>query len=184
MKPLKVILAKRIVLIKQSLNFKRKYNDEKFKYKVISSLGCKYLWPNVVFFLYWFPSSSYSKDDLSFWQFWKLSILFGFSRNILEGERGFVTYTNAHVFLVGIYPRNAHSQECLVQIQGLVCCWRDERPNWRILLSFFYSFHGPLQGCLHLLNIEATKQLNTSSRNCFLKSRSLLLVSVFEAIWE
>ena len=39
-KPLKVILTKRFVLIKQSQNFKRKYDDEQFKYKTSSSLGC------------------------------------------------------------------------------------------------------------------------------------------------
>ena len=39
-KPLKVILTKRFVLIKQNRNFKRKYDDEQFKYKTISSLGC------------------------------------------------------------------------------------------------------------------------------------------------
>ena len=38
-KPLKVILTKRFVLIKQNRNFKRKYDDEQFKYKIISSLG-------------------------------------------------------------------------------------------------------------------------------------------------
>ena len=39
-KPLKVILTKRFVLIKQDRNFKRKYDDEQYKYKIISSLGC------------------------------------------------------------------------------------------------------------------------------------------------
>ena len=40
-KPLKVILTKRFVIIKQSQNFKRKYDDEQFKYKTSSSLGCQ-----------------------------------------------------------------------------------------------------------------------------------------------
>ena len=39
-KPLKVILSKRFVTIKQSQTFKRKYDDKQFKYKTISSLGC------------------------------------------------------------------------------------------------------------------------------------------------
>ena len=38
-KPLKVILTKRFVLIKQNRNFKRKY-DKQFKCKIISRLGC------------------------------------------------------------------------------------------------------------------------------------------------
>ena len=38
-KLLKIILT-RFVLIKQSQNFKHKYNEEQFKYKIISSLGC------------------------------------------------------------------------------------------------------------------------------------------------
>ena len=39
-KSLKVILTKRFVLIKLNQNFKRKYDDKQFKYKIISSLGC------------------------------------------------------------------------------------------------------------------------------------------------
>ena len=39
-KLLKVILTKRFILIKQSQNFKCKYDDEEFKYKTSSSLGC------------------------------------------------------------------------------------------------------------------------------------------------
>ena len=35
-KPLKVILTKRFVLIKQNRNFKRKNEDKQFKYKIIS----------------------------------------------------------------------------------------------------------------------------------------------------
>ena len=38
-KPLKVILTKHFVLIKQNRNFKCKYDDERFKRKIISSLG-------------------------------------------------------------------------------------------------------------------------------------------------
>ena len=34
-KPSKVILTKRFVLIKQNRNFKRKYDDEQFKFKTI-----------------------------------------------------------------------------------------------------------------------------------------------------
>ena len=37
-KPLKIILTERFVLIKQSSNSKRKYHDKKFKYKIISIL--------------------------------------------------------------------------------------------------------------------------------------------------
>ena len=73
-KPLKVILIKRFVLIKQNPNFKRKYDD--------CSLNIKYfpIWVvnmcgQMLCFLYCIPSSSYSKDDLSFWQFWKIMIL-------------------------------------------------------------------------------------------------------------
>ena len=36
--------------------------------KTISSLGCRYWCPNVIFFLYCIPLSSYIKEDLSFWQ--------------------------------------------------------------------------------------------------------------------
>ena len=72
-KSLEVIFTHRFVLVKQNRNFKRKYDNKQFKYKIISSLGCKYLWPNVVLF-YCIPSSSYSKDDLSFWQFWKIIV--------------------------------------------------------------------------------------------------------------
>ena len=36
-KPLKVILTKRFPLIKQNRNFKRKYDDNQFEYKIISS---------------------------------------------------------------------------------------------------------------------------------------------------
>ena len=39
-KPLKVILSKRFVIIKQSQTFKLKYDDEQFEHKTISSLGC------------------------------------------------------------------------------------------------------------------------------------------------
>ena len=39
-KALKIILSKRFVIIKQSQTFKRKYDDEQFKWKTISSLGC------------------------------------------------------------------------------------------------------------------------------------------------
>ena len=39
-KPFKVILSKRFVIIKQSQTFKRKYDEEQLKYKTISSLGC------------------------------------------------------------------------------------------------------------------------------------------------
>ena len=37
-KPLKVILMERFVLIKQNWNFKRKNDDKQLKYKIISSL--------------------------------------------------------------------------------------------------------------------------------------------------
>ena len=39
-KPLKVILSKHFVTIKQSQTFKRQYDDKQFKYKTISSMGC------------------------------------------------------------------------------------------------------------------------------------------------
>ena len=39
-KPLKVILTKPFVLIKQNRNFKCKYDNKQFKRKIISSLGC------------------------------------------------------------------------------------------------------------------------------------------------
>ena len=39
-KPLKVMLTKHFVLIKQNRNFKRKYDDKQFKYKIISILDC------------------------------------------------------------------------------------------------------------------------------------------------
>ena len=50
-KPLKIILTKRFVLIKQNRNFKREYDDKQIKYKILSSLGCYYVRPNVVFSL-------------------------------------------------------------------------------------------------------------------------------------
>ena len=39
-KPLNVILTELFVLIKQIWNFKRKYDNKQFKYKIISSLDC------------------------------------------------------------------------------------------------------------------------------------------------
>ena len=39
-KPLEAILSKSFVLIKKNRNFKRKYDDKQFKYKIISSFGC------------------------------------------------------------------------------------------------------------------------------------------------
>ena len=39
-KVLKVILTERFVLMRHNWNFKRKYHDEKFKYKITFSLGC------------------------------------------------------------------------------------------------------------------------------------------------
>ena len=36
---LKVILTERFLLIKQNRNFKRKYDHEQFKYKIISPFG-------------------------------------------------------------------------------------------------------------------------------------------------
>ena len=39
-KPLKVIITKRFVLIKQNRNFKLKYDDKQFKYKITPSFGC------------------------------------------------------------------------------------------------------------------------------------------------
>ena len=38
-KPLKVILTEHFLLIKENWNFKRKYDHEQFKYKIISRLG-------------------------------------------------------------------------------------------------------------------------------------------------
>ena len=38
-KPLKFILTERFVLIKQNQNFKRKYDDKQFKYKIIFKFG-------------------------------------------------------------------------------------------------------------------------------------------------
>ena len=68
-KALKVILTKRFVIIRQSQNFKRIYDDEQFRCKTISSLGCYYSCPNVVFFLYSIPSSNYSKGGFVFLTF-------------------------------------------------------------------------------------------------------------------
>ena len=50
---------------------------------------------------YWIPSSSYDKEDLFFFNnFEKLSMLLGFSRDILDG---WVRNCCAHVFLVLLY---------------------------------------------------------------------------------
>ena len=38
-KPSKVILTNRFVLIKQNRNFKGKYDDKQLKYNIMSSLG-------------------------------------------------------------------------------------------------------------------------------------------------
>ena len=66
-KPLKVILTKRFVLIKQNRNFKRNYDDKQFKYKIIFNSWVVNICGQILCFVYCITSSSYSKDDLSFW---------------------------------------------------------------------------------------------------------------------
>ena len=43
LKPLKVILTERSVLIKQNWNFNRKRDEKLFKYKIISNIGCQFV---------------------------------------------------------------------------------------------------------------------------------------------
>ena len=72
-KLLNVILTELFVLIKQNLNFKRKYDYKQFKYKIISSLDCcLFAAKFCVDFFYCMSPSSYSQEDLSFWEFWKI----------------------------------------------------------------------------------------------------------------
>ena len=104
--------------------------------------------------------------------FEKLSMLLGFSRDVLEG---WARVCCVHVFLVyiGIYPWIPVTQEWCVQSRGLVCCW----PNLTLfrsvlkqidLISFFFPLYGSLRRYLHHLNTEASKWLKTGKRNVFL----------------
>ena len=51
---------------KTSGNFKRKHDDQQFPVCFVN------IRVQMLFFLYCIPSSSDSKGDLSFWQFWKI----------------------------------------------------------------------------------------------------------------
>ena len=118
-KPFKIILTKRFVLIKFNRNFNHKYDDQQFKYKLARLV----IWGRIVqvfcsfFFCFFFlgggvlwlwllsllllllllllfqSSSNYSKDDFSH----KLENYQSYSnfRVIFwKGRRGFVAYTN------------------------------------------------------------------------------------------
>ena len=76
-KLLNVIQTELFVLIKQNWNFKRKYDYKQSKYKIISSLDCCLFAAKfcVDFFFFCISSSSYSQDDLSFLEFWKIIII-------------------------------------------------------------------------------------------------------------
>ena len=121
-----------------------------------------------MFFFYCIPSSSYSKEDLFFWQFWKIiNVTWILERYIgMVHEKLFRARISS--LFIGIYSRVSHSQVCCVETRGLVCFWRNERLNWSILVSFFFRFYGSLQSCLHHFNTQGSKWLNTTSRNGFL----------------
>ena len=75
-KPLNFILTELFVLIKQNWDFKRKYDYNQFKYKIISNLDCcLFAAKFCVDFFYCMSSSSYSQKDWSFWEFWKIIIV-------------------------------------------------------------------------------------------------------------
>ena len=95
-KPLKVILTKRFV--KQNLNFKRKYEDEQFKYKIIFADCVVNIRGQMLSFCYIaFPLLAIVRTICLFVNFEKLSILLGFSRDIVEG---WARVCCVHVFLV------------------------------------------------------------------------------------
>ena len=62
--------------MKQVRNFKRKYDYKQFKYKIIFILGsCLFAAKFCADFFYCMPSSIYSQEDFSFWEFWKIIIV-------------------------------------------------------------------------------------------------------------
>ena len=98
MKPLKVILTKLFLLIQQNRNFKRKYDYEHFKYRIIFTDCVVNIRGQMLGFCYIaFPFLAIVRTICLLDNFEKLSMLLGFLRDTVEG---WARVCCVHVFLV------------------------------------------------------------------------------------
>ena len=137
-KPLNVVLTERFVLIEQNWNFKRKYDYKQFKYKTNFQFGLLFICGQILcrfFFIAYHLPVIVKRICLSD-NFEKLSMLLGFSRDIMEG---WVRGCCVHVFLVYIVETEYPTFRWNVLCECLLL---------RLFLFFPYFFIGVAAICL------------------------------------